>query len=91
VELRGTATNAADALALARCVHPDVVLVDLRLGREDGADLAARLRDLLPACAVIVCSTLSREDLPAHVSADKHLHKEQLTVAVLSELAGLAA
>ena len=39
----GVASNAADALRLARELRPDVVLVDIMLGGESGFDVARQL------------------------------------------------
>lgn len=39
----GVASNAVDALRRARELRPDVVLVDILLGRESGFDLAREL------------------------------------------------
>lgn len=39
----GVASTPAEALRLARTLRPDVVLVDIVLGRESGFDLARRL------------------------------------------------
>ena len=39
----GVASDSADALRLTRELRPDVVLVDIMLGRESGIDLARRL------------------------------------------------
>jgi two-component system, NarL family, nitrate/nitrite response regulator NarL len=41
----GVASNGAEALALARELRPDVILVDIKLGAESGFDLARRLAD----------------------------------------------
>jgi two-component system alkaline phosphatase synthesis response regulator PhoP len=39
-----TATNGADAVQLAKTVHPDVVVMDLQLPRLNGCDAARLLR-----------------------------------------------
>ncbi len=39
----GTASGSAEALRLAAALRPDVVLVDIALGEENGFDLARRL------------------------------------------------
>jgi DNA-binding NarL/FixJ family response regulator len=43
VTVVGVASNAAEALRSARELHPDVVLVDIVLGRESGLDVAREL------------------------------------------------
>ena len=43
VTVAGTASNSAEALRQARALRPDVILVDIGLGRESGFDLARLL------------------------------------------------
>ena len=60
----GVATTSAEALRRAAELRPEVILVDVMLGRESGLDLARRLADQdRGAAAVILISTLSRADL----------------------------
>jgi two-component system response regulator RegA len=55
------AAGSADAaLALARQHHPDLVVVDVRLGRDSGVELLAPLREVLPhGCLVVLSAYLS--------------------------------
>jgi two-component system, NarL family, nitrate/nitrite response regulator NarL len=46
VTVVGLASSIADALQQARELSPDVVLVDIVLGRESGFDLARRLAEM---------------------------------------------
>jgi DNA-binding NarL/FixJ family response regulator len=91
VALIGTATNGPDAVALAKCGRPDVVLVDVRLAGENGLVVADELRELLPQARIVVCSMLATEDLPARAFAGDHVSKENLSVAVLHALVQRAA
>jgi DNA-binding NarL/FixJ family response regulator len=83
VRVDGTASNIADALLRASELRPDVVLVDIALGEENGFDLARRLaqsqvRDL----AVIMISSDTEDDyadLVAESSALGFLPKAQLS------------
>jgi two-component system, NarL family, nitrate/nitrite response regulator NarL len=43
VAVVGVASTSAQALQLARTLHPEVILVDVDLGEESGFDLAQRL------------------------------------------------
>lgn len=60
----GTARSTAEALALNASLKPDVALVDIKLGRESGIDLARSLGD--PADGgqprVLLISTHAEED-----------------------------
>jgi DNA-binding NarL/FixJ family response regulator len=64
VQVVGVALTSAEALRRAAELRPEVILVDVMLGRESGLDLTRRLADQDGgAAAVILISTLSRADL----------------------------
>jgi DNA-binding NarL/FixJ family response regulator len=53
----GTAANGAEALALARRLQPDLVLLDVNLGGEDGLALIPQLLHVAP-CRVVVLTSM---------------------------------
>jgi chemotaxis response regulator CheB len=59
------ASNSAEALRCYEDLHPDVVLVDVDLGSEDGFELAEQLDRVstASALAVIMVSTYAESDL----------------------------
>ncbi len=57
VEVVGAACDGADAVALAADLHPDVVLMDLRMPRCDGVEATRLLRERQPAIKVVVLTT----------------------------------
>ena len=57
VEVVGTAADGAEAVALARQLRPDVILMDLRMPRTDGVEATRMLREELPGIKVIVLTT----------------------------------
>jgi CheY-like chemotaxis protein len=65
LEIVGVASNTADALARVAALEPDVALVDVYLGEEDGVDLARRLTSGADGvrCPVILISTYAEADL----------------------------
>lgn len=65
LDVVGVASTSAEAIQLASELRPDVTLVDVDLGDEDGLELARRLTD---TSKVILISTHSEDDL-AHLVA----------------------
>jgi DNA-binding NarL/FixJ family response regulator len=60
----GVASTSEEALRKARDLRPDVVLVDIALGRESGLDLARRLeKQGAGGSAVILISTQTEADV----------------------------
>jgi DNA-binding NarL/FixJ family response regulator len=59
VEVVGTAQDGAEAVELAGQLHPDVVLMDLRMPRCDGVEATRMLRERAPAVKVVVLTTYS--------------------------------
>ena len=57
VEVVGTAADGEEAVALAVATRPDVVLMDLRMPRLDGAAATRQLRDRCPGARIIVLTT----------------------------------
>ncbi|MHB1444846.1 MAG: response regulator [Acidimicrobiales bacterium] len=57
VEVVGVASDGNEAVALAGDLHPDVVLMDLRMPRCDGIEATRLLRDRVPATKVVVLTT----------------------------------
>jgi DNA-binding NarL/FixJ family response regulator len=66
LEVVGVASDSAAAIRLVRELRPDVTLVDIDLGDEDGFELTQRLQAISGASKVILVSTYAEEDL-AHL------------------------
>jgi DNA-binding NarL/FixJ family response regulator len=61
----GSTGTIADALKLARRHKPDIVLLDVRVGSEDGIDAIRRLRSAAPKARVLLFSAF---DNPTYVA-----------------------
>jgi CheY-like chemotaxis protein len=92
VRVTGTASNVAEALLRASELQPDVVLVDIILGDENGFDLARRLAEI-PArnLAIIMISSGTEDDyadLVAESPAVGFLPKDELSADGIRQLLG---
>ena len=73
----GAAANVAQALELARQTQPNVVVLDVDLGGEDGLVLIATLHAIAP-CQVVVLTSLADPHVAAHahrLGASACVHK----------------
>jgi two-component system, NarL family, nitrate/nitrite response regulator NarL len=90
VTVVGVASDSAQALARVKELHPDVVLLDIMLGRESGFDVAWRLADSeLAGIAVILISThveADLEDLIEEVPVAGFLQKSELSANAIRSL-----
>lgn len=97
VDVVGEAATGEEAVALARHLHPDVVLCDLRLGDGiDGVETTRQLRGLDPAPAVVILTTFDRDvEILGAVEAGaagyllKDAPAEEITAAIRSAASGL--
>jgi len=62
LEVVGEAANGEEALRLAGDLHPDVVLMDLRMPVLDGVTATRRLSAARPGCRVIVLTTFDDDE-----------------------------
>ena len=86
VAVVGVATSSADALRIAEELRPDVALVDVRLGEENGFDLARRLSG-----TVILISTEAQSEYSDEIAASGaagFIPKAQLSASAIRRLAG---
>ena len=95
VVVAGTASSIAEALRQASALRPDVVLVDIALGDENGFELARRLAGSGTGAgpAVIMISTRGGADfadLVADSRAAGFLPKDELSAAAIQRILGRA-
>ena len=89
----GVASTIAEALEAAEAVRPDIVLVDIELGPEDGFDLARQLSEPADGAAhrVILVSTYDESDFQDLIAASPaigFLSKQGLTAQAVQDIAG---
>jgi DNA-binding NarL/FixJ family response regulator len=63
----GLASTIRDALAIAERERPDVALLDIKLGNEDGLDCLPRMQTVSPKTRVLILTGLS--DIETHYAA----------------------
>ncbi|MEV6419959.1 response regulator transcription factor [Streptomyces sp. NPDC051662] len=66
IEVAGEAADGAEAVAAARRLRPDVVLMDIRMPNMDGLEAARRVLEENPDCRVLMLTTF---DLDRYVYA----------------------
>jgi two-component system, NarL family, invasion response regulator UvrY len=85
----GEASSGAEALELATELHPDLVLLDVRMPGMDGLETARRLVEVEPDTTVVL---ISLEEIPALPStlgdagAAAYVRKQDLSTRTLREL-----
>ncbi len=62
-DLVGEATDGAEAVQLAGELHPDVILMDLRMPGMDGLTAIEQLAETQPEIAIVILTTFNEDDL----------------------------
>jgi DNA-binding NarL/FixJ family response regulator len=89
VTIVGTAQSGKEAVRLANELRPDIVLVDIDLGGEDGVDVAHHLAALVPAPIIVLISTHTEAEVGEMVAASPaagFIPKSQLDAAAVRAL-----
>ena len=89
VEIVGLAGNVVETVTLTSSMKPDVVLLDVRLGEEDGLTALEQIRTAEPNVAVVMMSTY---DNPTYVAraialgATDYILKDSSRIEVLEAI-----
>jgi two-component system nitrate/nitrite response regulator NarL len=87
----GRASSGDEALQLAQTLQPDVALVDVQLGEEDGLEVTRQLTAEARLTPVVLISTHSQDELAeliADTPAVGFLPKTALSAAAIADLLG---
>jgi two-component system, NarL family, nitrate/nitrite response regulator NarL len=91
LQVVGRASSGDEAMRLAATFKPDVALVDVQLGEEDGLEVARQLSAGARSTPVVLISTHSQDEL-AELIADSpavgFLPKAALSAAAIAVLLG---
>jgi DNA-binding NarL/FixJ family response regulator len=90
----GVASNGAEALHRAEQLRPDVTLVDIHLGDQDGFELVRQLHDRAGSARLltVIISTHAEEDYADLIAASPAIgfvSKTVLSARAIRELVGL--
>jgi two-component system, NarL family, nitrate/nitrite response regulator NarL len=91
IDVVGCAFSAAEALELVAALQPDVALVDVELGDEDGIVLSHQLAARAPSTRIVLVSSYDRDDLVELIEdspAVGFLPKNELGAAAIERLLG---
>ena len=89
LELVGEAQSGEGAVAAARDLHPDMVLMDVRMPGLGGLAAAERIKAASPSTLVVLISTTHPDDLPqrrSRAGADAVVWKSRLGPRLLDEI-----
>lgn len=85
----GSASSSVEAFDLVASLHPDVTLVDIDLGAENGLDLAERLHRTGAPSPVVLVSAYSADDFLESITAcgaAGFVAKSQLTASAIRDV-----
>jgi DNA-binding NarL/FixJ family response regulator len=91
--IAGLASTTVEALSQVEALQPDIVLVDIALGKESGFDLAQELaEDKLGAdAAIVLISTRSEQDFAEMIAgspAAGFVSKSELSASAIRRIVG---
>ena len=69
MQVVGQAKDGDDAISQATAVHPDVIIMDLRMPKTDGANATKQIHDRLPSAKVVILTSYGESDGVAHALA----------------------
>jgi DNA-binding NarL/FixJ family response regulator len=94
LRVAGSAASASAALRELRRAAPDVVLLDLDLGDEDGLVFLPRIQAAVPSARILILTALrepGRDEAALHAGARGFVHKDASSDVLLRAVRAVAA
>lgn len=94
IEVAGVAANGQEALAQAGALHPDVVLMDLKMPVMNGIQATRSLSERFPQCKVLVLSTYDGDEWvfdAIKAGASGYLLKDAASEEIVAAIRGVSA
>ncbi len=95
LEVVGEARNGEEAVAKAKELKPDIVLMDLKMPKLDGISACCKIKKFLPGCKVLVLTSFEEDELiqdAVSANVDGYLLKDvtpkELVKALMDTLKG---
>ena len=63
IQIVGQAADGQEAVELARRLHPDVILMDIRMPKTDGISATRQIKESLPDARILILTTYSEDEL----------------------------
>ena len=91
----GQASDGVEAVRAARCLAPDVIIMDVRMPNKDGVEACREIMDVLPDTRILILTAATEEDAVIEAVAagatgylQKYSGKEELLEALREVAAG---
>jgi DNA-binding NarL/FixJ family response regulator len=94
MEVVGEAKSANEALAFAKQLQPDVIVLDVRLPDRQGIEICGELRDISSRSRILICSGLSEGSAlidAARAGADGFVSKEAPNAEIIDAVRRVAS
>jgi DNA-binding NarL/FixJ family response regulator len=86
IQVVGSASSGTEAVALAKALNPDVVLMDVHMPSMDGIEATRHVRRVSPGSRVVIVSAARSPELAAHArlaGAERYLTKDTPAVKLI--------